>query len=167
MWVGSGSGCVVGASFAAWLRTSGATWCGCSLTLPARSSGTGGGPVDYEDACLPAGLVADLEAWEASYCDGLDDELEWRSRDLEKAHAALGAELARRVAEALGSRFVIQGDGGKVRSGGPPTSPDAAAAFTALADDEEAEYNPRARMVADGAEISWSAYPPGPPEGKD
>jgi len=126
----------------------------------------GGGPVDYEDAHLPAGLVADLEAWEASYDDGLDDELEWCSRDLAKAHEAQGAELARRVAEALGSAFVIQGDGGRVRSDGPPTSPEAAAAFTALADAEEAEYNDRARMVAEGAELSWSAYPPEPPEGK-
>ena len=72
----------------------------------------GGGPVGYEDAHLPAGLVADLQAWEASYEDGLDDEMEWRSRDLEKAHAVRGAELARRVAKALGSAFVIQGDGG-------------------------------------------------------
>ena len=127
----------------------------------------GGGPVDYEDAHLPGGLVADLEAWEALYYDGLDDEMEWRSRDLEKAHAAQGAELARRVAEALGSHFVIQGDGGRARSDGPPTSPDAAAAFTALADEEEAEYNERARMVAEGAELSWSAYPPEPPENKD
>ena len=102
-----------------------------------------------------------------SYDDGLDDEMEWRSRDLEKAHAARGAELARRVAEALGSAFVIQSDGGKARSGGPPTSPEAAAAFTALADDEEAEYNERARMVTEGAELSWSAYPPEPPEDKD
>ena len=89
----------------------------------------GGGPVDYEDAHLPAGLVADLEAWEASYYDGLDDEMEWRSRDLARAYAAQGAELARRVAEALGSAFVIHGDGGKARSDGPPTSPEAAAAF--------------------------------------
>jgi hypothetical protein len=135
--------------------------------MPARSSSTGGALVDYADAHLPGGLVADLEAWEALYDDGLDDEMEWRSRDLEKAHAAQGAELARRVAEALGSHFVIQGDGGRARSDGPPTSPDAAAAFTALADEEEAEYNERARMVAESAELSWSAYPPEPPENKD
>jgi hypothetical protein len=126
----------------------------------------GGGPVDYDDAHLPAGLVADLEAWEASYDEGLDDELEWRSRDLEKAHAVQGAELARRVAEALGSAFVIQGDRGKVRSDRPPTSPEAAAAFNALADQEEAAYNERARLVAEGAELSWSAYPPEPPVDK-
>ncbi len=127
----------------------------------------GGGPVDYEDARLPAGLVADLEAWDAAYDGGLDGEMEWRSRDLEKAHAARGAELARRVAEALGSAFVIQGTGGKARSDRPPTSPEAAAAFTALADDEEAEYNERARMVAEGAEMSWSANPPEPPADED
>ena len=127
----------------------------------------GGGPVDYEDAHLPAGLVADLEAWEALYYAGLDEAMEWRSRDLERAYAAQGAELARRVAEALGSAFVIKGDGGKACSDGPPTSPEAAAAFTALADEEEAEYNERARMVAGGAELSWSAYPPEPPEDKD
>jgi hypothetical protein len=127
----------------------------------------GGGPVDYEDAHLPAGLVADLQAWEASYYDGLDDEMEWRSRGLEKAYAARGAELARRVAEALGSAFVIRGDGGKARSDGPPTSPEAAAAFSALADDEEAEYTERARMVAEGAALSWSAYPSEPPEDKE
>jgi len=127
----------------------------------------GGGPVDYEDAHLPAGLVADLEAWEASYYDGRDDEMEWRSRDRAKAHAAQGTELARRVAEALGSAFVIQGDGGKARFDSPPTSPDAAASFTALADVERAEYNERARMVAEGAEMSWSAYPPEPAEHKD
>jgi hypothetical protein len=127
----------------------------------------GGGPVDYDDAHLPAGLVADLEAWEASYYDGLDDEMDWRSRNLEKAHAAQGAELARRVADALGSAFVIQGDGGKARSDSPPTSPEAAAAFTALADVEEAEYNDRARMVAEGAELSWSAYRAEPPEDDD
>ena len=109
--------------------------------------------------------VTDLEAWEASYDDGLDDEMEWRSRDLEKAYLAKGAELARRVAEALGSAFVIVGDGGKVRSDGPARSPAAAEAFTALADEEEAEYNERARMVADGAELSWSPY--GPDEDDD
>jgi hypothetical protein len=127
----------------------------------------GDGPVDYEDAHLPARLVADLEAWEASYYDGLDDEMEWRSRDLEMGHAARGAELARRVAEALGSAFVIQGVGGKARSDRAPTSPEAAAAFTALADDEEAEYNQRAWLVTEGAELSWSAYSPESPEGKD
>ena len=62
---------------------------------------------------------------------------------------------------------MIQGDGGMARSDSPPTSPEAAAAFTALADDEEAEYNERARMVAEGAELSWSAYPPEPPADKD
>ena len=93
--------------------------------------------------------------------------MEWRSRDLEKAYAVQGAELARRVAKALGSAFVIQGDGGQARSDGPPTSPEAAAAFTALADQEEAEYHERARMVAEGAELSWSAYPPEPPDHED
>ena len=39
--------------------------------------------------------------------------------------------------------------------------------FTALADDEEAEYTERAWMVAEGAGLSWSAYPPEPPEDKD
>ena len=120
----------------------------------------GGGPVDYEDAHLPAELVTDLEAWEALHDDGLDDEMEWQSRDLEKAYAAKGEELARRVADALGSTFVIEGAGGKVRSDGPSTSPAAAEAFTALADEHEAEYNERARMVADGAELSWSPYGP-------
>ena len=38
--------------------------------------------------------------------------------------------------------------------------------FAALADVEEAEYNERARMVAEGAQLSWSAYPPDPPEDK-
>ena len=93
--------------------------------------------------------------------------MEWRSRDLERAYAAQGAELARRVAEALGSAFAIKGDGGKACSDSPPTSPEAAAAFTALADEEAAEYDERARMVAGGAELSWSAYPPEPPEDKD
>ncbi len=120
----------------------------------------GGGPVHYEDAHLPAELVTDLEAWEASHDAGLDDEMQWRSRDLKNTYAAKGEELARRVAEALGSAFVIEGDGGTVRSDGPPTSPSAAEAFTALADEQEAEYNERARMVADGAELSWSPYGP-------
>lgn len=126
-----------------------------------------GGPVDYKDAHLPAELVADLQAWEASYDNGLDDEMKWRSRDQEKAYWATAADLARRVAEALGNAFVIEGDGGKVRSDSPPTCPEAAAAFTALEDEQEAEYNQRARLVADGAELSWSAYPPEPSDKKD
>ena len=50
----------------------------------------GGGPVDYEEAHLPAGLVAYLEAWEASYYAGLDEAMEWRSRDLELGLCGLG-----------------------------------------------------------------------------
>ena len=71
--------------------------------------------------------------------------------DLEKAHAAEGEQLARRVAEALGSAFVIEGDGGKVPSD-PPTGLVVAESFTGLADDQDAEDNERATLVADGAE---------------
>jgi len=41
-----------------------------------------GAGVSYESCGLDPALVADLRAWEAAYFDGLDDELEWRSREL-------------------------------------------------------------------------------------
>ena len=122
--------------------------------------------MSYESCGLDPALIADLRAWEAAYFDGLDDELEWRSRELETGHRAEGVRLARKVSAALGSAFAVDLDGKKFRSDGPPDSPAAAAAFTALEDEERARYEEIARLVADGAELSWSAYPPEPQDEK-
>ena len=121
------------------------------------------GGVTYEDSGLDTDLIAELRAWERAYFDGLDedgDEIEWRSPELERAHHAEGVRLARRVSDGLGNAFVIDLDGKKFRSAGPPSSPAAATAFAALADLEEARYNEMARQIADGAEFYWSPYPP-------
>ena len=125
------------------------------------------GGASYEGSGLDPALITELRAWEAAYFDGLEDELEWRSRALEKAHRAEGVRLARKVAAALGSAFAVDLDGKKFRSDCPPDTPAAARAFTLLADEEEARYEEIARLVADGAELSWSAYPPEPRDDQD
>jgi hypothetical protein len=122
--------------------------------------------VDYEDSGLDPGLIAELRMWEAAYVDGLDDEMEWRSPEFETSHHTEGMRLARSVSSALGSAFAVELNGKKFRSDGPPGSPAAAAAFKALADQEQAEYEETARLVADGVELSWSAYPPDEDDGR-
>ena len=124
------------------------------------------GSVDYDSSGLDPVLIAELRAWEAAYFDGLDDELEWRSRELETSHRIEGVRLARKVSAALGSAFVVNLEGKKFRSAGPPDSPAAAAAFTAMADEEQQRYEEISRLVADGAELGWSADPPDSPDDK-
>jgi hypothetical protein len=124
------------------------------------------GGVNYEASGLDPALIAELRVWEAAYFDGLDNEMEWRSRELETSHHAEGLRLARNVSDALGSAFAVELDGKKFRSGGPPGSPAADAAFKALADEEQAQYEETARLVADGADLSWSAYPPDGDDGR-
>ena len=55
------------------------------------------GPIAYGETRLDAGLVADLQAWEASYYAGLTSDYSWRSPDVEAHFNKLGAGLARRL----------------------------------------------------------------------
>jgi hypothetical protein len=117
-------------------------------------------PVPYNESGLDAALVAELRAWEASYYACLDD-FEWRNRKLESAFNAQGARLAGRVAGALGSMFAVAlPDGRIVRASGPPTSPAAAAAFSAIAAQQRPEQERIVRIRRDSATLPWSAAAP-------
>ena len=66
------------------------------------------GPIAYGETRLDAGLVADLQAWEASYYAGLTSDYSWRSPDVEAHFNKLGAGLARRLADQIGDQFQVQ-----------------------------------------------------------
>ena len=116
-------------------------------------------PVRYERSGLSLELIADLRAWGRLHDEGLDYEQQWRSPELPGRVDRERQELAHRLGDELGSAFEIEFDvpqgGGfgprhaSYRSPEPPTNPEAAAIFTALADHARAERAELARRAAE------------------
>ena len=121
------------------------------------------GPIAYGETRLDAGLVADLQAWEASYYAGLTSDYSWRSPDVEAHFNKLGAGLARRLADQIGDQFQVQyafdEAHRRVRAAGPARNPKAAAAFQQLADQARAEWT----QLRDDADRAWSTRDPSGP----
>ena len=98
------------------------------------------------------------------YYAGLDADLSWPSPQLEADFLAVGARLARRLADQIGDGFEVQHDtetGHRlVRGSGPARNPAAAAAFRRLAD-EALGRTAGLRDAAQRAEhpLEWRAYP--------
>ena len=123
------------------------------------------GPVSYEATHLDARLIADLQTWDATYYAGLSSDYSWRTPQLMTQFHAEGARLARRLADQLGDGFLVEYDLGeshrRVRGAGPARNPDAAAAFSRLADaagEEWAELKQMADQAAkDGHTLEWRA----------
>jgi hypothetical protein len=91
----------------------------------------GGGCVAYQDSGLAQVLIAELGAWDTSYCDGCGNNGQWQSDLKRDAFRAEGRRLVGRVAEALGRDFAVRFDDHTVRSRRGPGNPAAAAAFRA------------------------------------
>ena len=123
------------------------------------------GPVTYADAKLSPGLVAAMEAWEASYYASLDGNQAWKSRSGAAQFTATGSELAQRFAKELGDGFVVEfhsyepGSSLQLfRSEQHSRNPAAAAAFRGI---EAAEQELKASFAADQADgVGWFAYAP-------
>jgi len=108
-------------------------------------------PVPYAETQLDPPLIAGLRTWGASYSAGLAPDYSWRSPTAEARFWATGARLAQRLADQIGDAFQVQYDVGRtqrrVRGAHPARNPDAAAAFTRMADDARADWA-RLREVA-------------------
>ncbi|GAA1779077.1 hypothetical protein [Agromyces lapidis] len=132
-------------------------------------------PVRYEQSGLSPELIADLQAWGRLHDEGLDHDLEWRSPELPARVDRERQELAHRLGDELGSAFEVEfavphgvwfgPRHASYRSPTPPTNPEAAAIFTALADAARAERAELARQAAErqatGGDGGWYAVIPG------
>lgn len=122
-------------------------------------------PVEYADARLSVELERDLRAWETSYYAGLDDShFEWRSAADRDAFEEIGETLAQRLADELGSKFVVEriGDGANRRfvKVGRSKNPAAERAFVAMADASR-KHGERLQEIRDeGGDHRWVAYRP-------
>ncbi|KRC59117.1 hypothetical protein ASE14_15155 [Agromyces sp. Root81] len=120
-------------------------------------------PVPYEESGLSPTLVADLQAWGRLHDTGLDHEQQWRSPELPAMADEQRQGLAHRLGDELGSAFEVEFDVPRgvwfgprktsYRSSEPPTNPEAAAIFTAWADEARAERAELAQRAAEG----WSS----------
>lgn len=122
-------------------------------------------PVPYEETQLDVQLLADLQAWEASYEAGLTSDRSWRSRELETRFHAEGARLARRIADQIGDDFEVEYDlresHRRVRGAGPARNPDAAAVLHRLAATAREEWVQLRQVVEqaakNGSTLEWRA----------
>lgn len=124
-------------------------------------------PVAYADTHLDASLVADLVEWERSFYAGLGPDLSWPSPQLEADFLAVGARLARRLADQIGDEFQVQHDTAAghrlVRAAGPARNREAEAAFRGFADEALGRWTELRDIVEraerDGHVLEWRAYP--------
>lgn len=130
-----------------------------------------GGPVDYSDAKVTESLAADMSAWEDSYYAGLDDEMGWKSTDLETHHYREGLRIARALSDERGDSFEVEvfaqdgeHDECKVRilGQGRGSNPSAVAVFRARAAAGETEDAYFRELKASGGSFHWTAYAPLP-----
>jgi hypothetical protein len=131
------------------------------------------GPRDWDEMGFDDELTRDLRRWDADwYASRDDDDFRWTSDEPEIEHRRRGLELAQRIADALGSPFVVQVDAvdepvgphGALRreavsSEQGPTQPRASARFRAWADASRAEDERVRAALADGGG-RWVAYAP-------
>lgn len=128
---------------------------------------------DWDEMGFDSDLTADLRRWDADWYACRDRDDPRRTADEpEIEHRRRGLALARRIADALGSPFVVQvdaveapvgADGASrrevVRAEQGPTQPGASARFRAWAKDGEAEdARVRAALAEGGGR--WVAYAP-------
>ena len=125
-------------------------------------------PIPYEVTHLSADLIRDLEAWGQFYYDALSDDYEWRSDEAGRHFTEEGRRLAQLLANELGREFSVEFRSSRrwwrkrrFRSSDAPFNPDAAAAFTALADAARQEDEHLRALVEEGATLGWSASRPG------
>ena len=122
-------------------------------------------PVPYEETQLDIQLIADLQAWEASYYAGLTSDYSWRIPGLGAGFLADGARLARWFADQIGDDFQVEYDVGqssrRVRGAGPARNPAAAAAFHRLATAARGGWAELRQVVEQAAEdgdtLEWRA----------
>jgi hypothetical protein len=131
------------------------------------------GPRDWDEMGFDDELTRDLRRWDADWYASRDDgDFRWTSDEPEIEHRRRGLELAQRIADALGSPFVVQVDAvddpagphGALRreavsSEQGPTQPRASARFRAWTDAARAE-DERVRVALAGDSGRWVAYAP-------
>jgi hypothetical protein len=114
------------------------------------------GPVPYEETHLSAGLIDDMEAWEAKYYAILDESYEFASRQLESDHITQGLVIARALSEEIGDVLPVEADvlgGGKTHflTPGAGTNTEARAAFLEMRTEAEEHDAGIAAMLRSGA----------------
>ena len=121
-----------------------------------------GSSVAYENSGLEDDLIAELQAWDTSYCDGCGDGERWRWRTLQATHQSVGMRLAQRVADSLGRPFAVEFDERIVESHRQAATPAAASAFGAHAEKRAAMLDKLAGQMAGGGSNDKLAVTPDP-----
>ncbi len=116
------------------------------------------GPVPYKDTHLSAGLIADMEEWEAKYYPSLTESYSFKSRRAESDHITRGLEIGRALSEEIGDILPVETDaieGGKTRflTPGAGTNPAARASFQDMRTEAEEHDASIAAMLRAGAKF--------------
>lgn len=125
-------------------------------------------PVDYEDSGLSSELISQLDAWERSYYQALDADFNWKSAENARVFTKTGIDLAGQVANELGEEYVVEFASYEhaaptytVQSRRPADNESAAAAFSTLVAELEAEEERASQLAAEaGPNARWTAFAP-------
>jgi hypothetical protein len=117
-------------------------------------------PVDYADARLSADLERDLRAWEDSYYASLGPDHDWISAGARRAFEEAGDPLAQRLADELGSGFVVECHQRRYSNAGSTLNVAAAQAFSAIAAESRARWESLERLRGEGGSFGWFASGP-------
>lgn len=125
-------------------------------------------PVDYEDSGLSAELISQMDAWERSYYQALDADFNWKSAEHARVFTHTGIELAGQVANELGEEYIVEFASYEhaapmytVQSRRPADNESAAAAFSTLVAELEAEDEGASQLVTEaGPNGEWTAFAP-------
>ena len=124
------------------------------------------GPLPYDDLGLPAPLVAELERWDLVWSRAAHPDAPTTAILDRRAHDREGRRLARQVADAFGSALVLELHSERwprrrrLRGRREATVPAAAALVRRTQDEQAAEQARVQALLAEGAELHWSADPP-------
>lgn len=128
------------------------------------------GPLPYDALGLPAPLIEDLKRWDLAWSRTAHPDAPASPRLDRRAHDQEGRRLAGQVADALGSGLVLELHQGRwphrhrrLRGRGVAAVPAAAALVRKVQVEEAAEQARVQALLAEGATLRWSAYPPGDP----
>lgn len=124
-------------------------------------------PINYLKSGLSTGLVAELQAWEQSYYDSLNDEIDWVSDAAARAFTEEGVRLARLVSAEVGPQFVVRFSSYETgaetvysRAEQATENSNAESAFTSLFDEVDEDDRRIAEPVRSSPDGGWLAYAP-------
>lgn len=127
------------------------------------------GPVGYETSGLTPGLISALRAWEGSYYQSLNLDLDWVSAEAALRFTATGEHLAGWLADELGEGYQIEFTSyekgrapvRRFRSSGPGRNTEAVARFNALAAALQEQVDEGGKAHADRQRgKGWLAWAP-------